>query len=865
MVSGSDRLLRQHGTLATGVLAALLLLPALIWILGPELPRLVPRTHLTAFHTAAELFAVIVAVLVFAVGYHVIDRRRVAASLVLACAFLAVALLDFLHLMTYPGMPDFIGPNAPQQTLFFWLAARLVAGVALLVYVALPMVSRKDGPPRRVYLSSSLLLVAVLAWIGLWHADRIPPLFDPVTGLTPLKLGIEGLVIALHLGTLALLGLRRELLQRPGMPLVTAALVISIGSETFFMFYADLTDTAFVLGHLYKLAAYVLIYHGLFLESVRSPLESLQAAHRDIEIREKRYQQLVETAPDGVLVTDLDGHIIMANRNIARLFGYPRRQLIGQPVERLIPTHLREQHRVLRRDHARSYSHRPMGQVPYLRGRRSDGTEFPVDISLDAYDDTEGRRITAFIRDITERQRHEARIQHQATHDGLTALPNRLLLHDRLSRGIIEGDPEGRVIAVMLLDLDNFKMVNDTFGHHEGDQLLKAVAGRLRKALGEATMIGRFGGDEFMILLTNVADESAIGEVAQCILGIFETPFQTQHASNLTSSGSLGIALFPRHARDERTLVRYADMAMYEAKHSGRNTYAFFSEHLDTRVHAEQRLQQRLQQALENDQLELHYQPLLEADSDRVIGAEALIRWTDSELGPVGPDRFIPSAEANGLILPLGAWVLRTACEQLARWSEAGVDLKIAINISALQFRQNDLVERLDTALRSAGAAPDRLEIEVTETAAMADVELTRSHLRGLKALGIAVALDDFGTGYSSLAYLKSLPIDKLKIDRSFVAEIGQDTESEMILRSIVQLGHNLGLTVVAEGVETPEQLAFLRDIDCALYQGWLHSKAMPAGTLLEFLRRSPAPGRTASGPAPAQGSRPEAGTGGMR
>lgn len=863
MVSGSDRLLRQHVHMATAVLLALLLLPAMLWILGPELPRLVSREHLTVFHTAAELFAVVVAALVFAVGYHVLDRRRVGASLVLACGFLAVALLDFLHLMTYPGMPDFIGPNAPQQTLFFWLAARLVAAAALLIYVALPVVSHRAGPPRRVYLAGSLLLGAVLAWIGLWHADRIPSLFDPVTGLTPLKLGIEGLVIALHLGTLALLGLRRELLKRPGMPLVTAALVISIGSETFFMFYDDLTDTPFVLGHLYKLAAYVLIYRGLFLESVRSPLESLQAAHRDIEVREKRYQQLVETAPDGVLVTDLDGRIIMANRNIARLFGYPRRQLIGQPVERLIPTHLREQHRWRRWDHALSNSHRPMGQVPNLRGLRSDGTEFPVDISLDAYDEAEGRRITAFIRDITDRQRHEARIQHQATHDGLTALPNRSLLHDRLSQGIAEGGPESRVIAVMLLDLDNFKIVNDSFGHHEGDQLLKAVAGRLRRALGESTMIGRFGGDEFMILLTDVADESAIDRVARRILEVFETPFQTEHTSTLTSSGSLGIALFPRHARDERTLVRYADMAMYEAKHAGRNTYAFFSEHLDTRVHEEQRLRQRLQQALENDDLELHYQALLEADSDRVIGAEALIRWTDSELGPVGPDRFIPSAEANGLILPLGAWVLRAACAQLARWTEAGLDLKIAVNISALQFRQNDLVERLETALRSAGAAPDRLEIEVTETVAMADVERTRSHLRDLKALGISVALDDFGTGYSSLAYLKSLPIDKLKIDRSFVAGIGQDAESEMILRSIVQLGHNLGMTVVAEGVETPEQLAFLRGIDCALYQGWLHSRAMPADALQASLYRPPAGRRAASDPT--QGGRPDQRTGGLR
>ncbi|WP_373023931.1 EAL domain-containing protein [Thioalkalivibrio sp.] len=840
MNSPSDRYLRQHTALASGVLLALLLLPLAIWLLGVELPRLLPREHLTGFHTAAELFAVVVAVLVFAVGYHVIDRRRVAASLLLACAFLAVALLDFLHLMTYPAMPDFITPNSTQQTLFFWLAARLVGAAALLVYVALPMAARSDGPPRGVYLAGSLLLVACLAWVGLWHAGSIPPLFDQADGLTPFKIGLEALVIALHLATLALLALRRELLHRPGMPLVAAALVVSMGSGMFFMFYEDLTDTPFILGHLYKLAAYLLIYQGLFLASVRSPLERMYQAHHDIELRERRYQQLVETAPDGVLVTDVNGRIVMANRNIERLFGYHRQQLLGQSVELLVPEHLRERHRAHRQAHTDSINRRTMGQVPHLRGRHIDGSEFPVDISLNAFDDTEGRRITAFIRDITNRQRREARIQHQATHDSLTGLPNRWLLHDRLNQGIAQAEHHDYLIALMLLDLDNFKMVNDTFGHGEGDQLLKAVAARLQGTLDQEATIGRFGGDEFMILLTQVEDEQAIGAVAERILGIFNTPFQTEHARNLTTTGSLGIALYPRDARDERNLVRYADMAMYEAKHSGRNTYAFFSQHLDAQVHEEQRLQQRLQQALENGDLELHYQPLLDVASNRIIGVEALTRWTDAELGPVAPARFIASAEANGLILPLGDWVIRDACKQLAQWARVGLKLDVSINISAVQFRQHDLVERLRAALETTGAPPECLEIEVTETVAMADVALTREQLRGLKALGIRVALDDFGTGYSSLAYLKSLPIDKLKIDRSFIADIGQDPESEMILRSIVHLGHSLGLSLVAEGVESAAQQAFLRDIGCDIYQGWLHSRAMPPQALADCLHARP-------------------------
>ncbi|WP_018137697.1 MULTISPECIES: EAL domain-containing protein [unclassified Thioalkalivibrio] len=809
------------------VLLALFMLPVLLWMVGIPVPPLVPLEHMTAFHTATELFAVVVAIGVFAVAYHVRDRRRVMATLVLATGFLAVGLLDFLHLMTYPQMPDFITPNSSQQTIFFWLAARLVAATALLLYVALPLMPRSQEPVPRGMLVGALALVAVLAWVGLWHEQRIPALFVPGEGLTPFKIALEGVVVVLHAATLLVLLLRPQLMQRPGMPLVAAALMVLMASEVFFTLYDNLSDGFFVLGHIYKVAAYALIYWAVFIESVRAPMAQLRAAHRDVELRQQRYEQLIDTAPDGVLVTDGDGTILMANRNLERLFGYPRRHLIGQPVETLIPERLREHHQSVREQQSDDISERTMGQAPDLRGRRLDGTEFPVDISLNAFEDQGGRRITAFIRDISDRQRREARIQHQATHDSLTGLPNRWLLHDRLAQSIAHASRHDHRIAVMLLDLDHFKMINDTFGHHEGDELLREVAQRLKDAAGNDATIGRFGGDEFMILVPEITDELQIGELAQEILAQFDRPFQTGPTRQFSSSASLGIALFPQDARDANTLVRYADMAMYEAKRSGRNTYAFYSEHLDAQVRAEQQLQERLKHALEHDQLALHFQPLIDARTGAVTAAEALLRWNDRELGAVPPSRFIPSAEANGLILPLGDWVIRRACQQLADWAQQGVDTSICINVSALQFRQPDLVSRLEAALKEAGASPERLEIEVTETVAMADVALTREHLSGLKALGVRVSLDDFGTGYSSLAYLKSLPIDKIKIDRSFIAGIGHDRDAEMILRSVMGLGHSLHLKLVAEGVETAEQLAFLRREGCDLYQGWFYSPAL--------------------------------------
>ncbi|WP_017925454.1 EAL domain-containing protein [Thioalkalivibrio sp. HL-Eb18] len=820
-------LLPRHAPLAGLTLLVLFLLPVLLWMTDMPVPPLVSPEHMTAFHTSAELFAVVVAIGVFAVAYHVRDRRRLLATLVLATGFLAVGLLDFLHLMTYPQMPDFITPNSSQQTIFFWLAARLVGGLALLLYVALPLVPQHRAPAPWVFVGGALSLVLLLAWLGLWHEHRIPALFVPGEGLTPFKIGLEGMVVALHGATLLVLLLRPQLMRRPGMPMVATALIILMASEVFFTLYTSLTDSLFVLGHLYKVAGYALIYWGVFIESVRAPMAQLQAAHHDIELRQQRYERLVDTAPDGVLVTDGDGTILMANRNIEHLFGYPRRHLIGQPVETLIPEHLRARHRTLREQHGEYISARTMGEVPDLRGRRMDGSEFPVDISLNAFEDEGGRRITAFIRDVTERQRREARIQHQATHDSLTGLPNRWLLHDRLAYSIAQASRHDHLIAVMLLDLDNFKMINDTFGHHEGDALLREVAHRLQAVAGHEATIGRFGGDEFMILLPELNDARQAGKLAQQILDRFDQPFRTGPARQFASSASLGIALYPQDAADEHTLVRYADMAMYEAKRSGRNTYSFYSAHLDAQVRAEQRLQERLKHALEHDRIALKFQPLIDVKTGEVVACEALLRWTDPELGAVPPSAFIPSAEANGLILPLGTWVIREACRQLADWARQGIDTPVCINISALQFQQLDLVGQLQQALEEAGASPSRLEIEITETVAMADVDLTREQLARLKTLGVRVSLDDFGTGYSSLAYLKSLPIDKIKIDRSFIQDIGQDRDAEMILRSVMGLGHSLHLKLVAEGVETAEQLAFLQQEGCDLYQGWLFSPAL--------------------------------------
>ncbi|MDZ7640926.1 MAG: bifunctional diguanylate cyclase/phosphodiesterase [Desulfurivibrio sp.] len=425
--------------------------------------------------------------------------------------------------------------------------------------------------------------------------------------------------------------------------------------------------------------------------------------------------------------------------------------------------------------------------------------------------------------------------------DWLTGLPNRHrfrgLLNQVLNRDHSpvkhkNGDQEA-LTAVMLLDIDRFKAVNNSFGHDIGDQLLNAVGARLRRKLADTERVARFGGDEFGILLTGLHEPVAVGRRATEILQLLAPPFSTADCREVTISASLGITYCPaRQQTTPEALLRQANMALELAKQVGGNSHAFFSQEIESRHLDDLILHDRLRQALANDQLQLLYQPQIDIADGRVVGAEALLRWHDEELGQVPPDRFIPVAEATGLISPISDWVLAKACQQLADWQEAGLDWRMAVNLSVQQFRRPDLIAKLQQILRHSGAPPQRLELEVTETAAMDNLELAGRQLVELKALGVKIALDDFGTGYSSLAYLKNLPINTLKIDRTFIGDLEDDHQNRMIVKTIIDLGRGLDMNLVAEGVENEAQLAFLHQHGCQSCQGWLFSPALTAKQL---------------------------------
>lgn len=811
---------------------ALLALPAVVWFFDIPLPVLIPGSHVLSFHIVVELFAVLVALVVFTTGFHVLRQNEdQTAGLVLASGFLGVAVLDLLHLLTFPGMPELVGEFSAHQTIIFWLAARLTAAAALLAYSVLtvvPGLRRRILIPRRPLFLASLALLAGISAIGLWRPGWIPSTFSPEDGLTPFKIALEWAVVCIHGATLLVLFAFGRPRRQQRMVLLSSALILLIASEFFFTLYVNLRDTFFVLGHVYKVLAYLCIYHCIFIESVRNPIDRLDAANRALAQKERSFQAMVDTAPDGVVVTDSSGAILLVNRNTERLFGHSAAQLLGKPISTILPhgAAIRTFGGSERRWHNQ-------GAVP---GRRRDGAEFPVDITRNRYRDDNGERITTFIRDATERTRQEAALHHQATHDDLTGLANRWLFLHQLSMELHKLATNGDRVAVLLLDLDQFKLVNDRFGHLVGDELLQCVADRLRSAVRTDDLVARLGGDEFAVLLTDLTDRESVAGVGNAILDCLSTPIVLSCGHGFTPTASVGISIGPDHGTDSTDLIRYADLAMYTAKAEARGGCLFFSAELDQRLQQELLLLDRLRHAIADNQLSLYYQPQLDTAENRITAVEALLRWNDPEYGAVPPDDFIPLAERNGLMPGIDEWVLRTACAQIAEWHAAGVNLRVAVNLSAPQFSHACLAERVSAALTDTGAPAELLEIEITESTAMQAPELAARQIALLRALGVSTALDDFGTGHSSLAKLRDLPVAKLKLDRAFIAGILDRHQDEVVLRTVAALGNSLGLKVIAEGVESEAQRALIARHGCHGWQGWLAWPALPATDIRPLL-----------------------------
>lgn len=470
-----------------------------------------------------------------------------------------------------------------------------------------------------------------------------------------------------------------------------------------------------------------------------------------------------------------------------------------------------------------------------------DGGELTFDmLKLPLFNGDGSRKGLVVIgRDISERKTTAARIHHLAHHDSLTTLPNRMLFQERITDALAQARRSGFMMALLLLDLDKFKEVNDTLGHHVGDLLLRAVAKRLGHCVRETDTVARLGGDEFAVLLTNLADVDGASTVAETIIRSIAEPFGLDD-NEVVSGISVGITIFPDDGQDAQELLKNADLALYRSKNAGRGRYHFYVAEMDHEVQNRKAIERDLRHALTTDQLILFYQPLVDLGTGAILGAEALIRWFHPERGPIPPSVFIPVAERSELIFRLGRWVLQRACSQIQAWNRQGLpSLQISVNLSPVQFRHPDLLDTIRVIIEQTGIDPAQLQLEITETIAMTNFDYSVQILREMRKMGLTIAIDDFGTGYSSLNYLRHFPVDKLKIDRSFVVDFDLHPGNDAIVRAIVNLGHGIGAKVNVEGIETHAQLAFMRGLACDECQGFYFSQALPADDYAHLITQS--------------------------
>ena len=545
------------------------------------------------------------------------------------------------------------------------------------------------------------------------------------------------------------------------------------------------------------------------------------------------FERLINSNVDGVLAFDREGRFTVWNPAMEQITGLKKSDVLGKDVLEVFP--------VMKETREERFIHEALhGKAGIVKDRiyhRSGREPSFLEAHYGPVLNEAGRVVGGFalIRDISERKRSEARLQQAVNYDALTGLPNRTLFLDRLAQAVSRTFWRKRLVAVLLLNLNRFKLINDTLGHNVGDQLLKAVSERFVTCVRDGDTVARLGGDEFAVILEDIAVAQDVLIIVQKVLEAFKRPFLSVDRELFANPG-IGISLYPNDGEDVETLLKNADTAMSRAKELGKG-YQFFSPEMNAKATKRLVLESSLRRALERQEMLLHYQPRVDLSTGQITGMEALVRWQHPDLGLVPPVEFIPLAEETEVIFPLGEWVLRTACRQSKIWKRDGFRLiPVAVNLSPRQLRHQELVEVVERVLKETDLDPNHLELELTESVLLENNETTIGTLRQLQRMGIQIAIDDFGTGYSSLSYLKRFPINCLKIDRSFVADVSSDPDNAAIVKAIITLAHSLNLKVIAEGVETTKQLDFLRSMGCHEMQGYLFSKPVPVDQATRLL-----------------------------
>lgn len=930
------------------LLLSFVALLALFWRVGSQ-----PVPHHLAWHNVLEILGIAISALVFAVAWTAHRVRPQKPFVILSCGFLGMLLFDLGHVLSYPGMPDYFTSNSLGKAVNFWLVARYTGAVAMLAIVLFG--AGLGRPPQIVsrryrygMLAGTLVLVlAGHAWF-LFFPDSMPRTFDGATGLTPFKRWAESGVIILYLIALAVLLRGSQRINHFRRSSFAMALVAASLSEVFFVLYVSADDVYNVIGHGYKVVAWIFLYRAIFVHTVTQPYAELHAS-------EAHLKAVLEAIPDVMFEVDHEGRFLYVHSERPDLLFAPAARLIGARIAEVLPADAasvsmaalaeasrtgsshgrqmrlelangdhtfelsvarkapgasdKERFVVLSRDiterlrredalrmlrlaveqspstimvtdlqsrlqyanqafvHSTGYSvEEALGHTPAIlhsgcnpprtyeqmwrvlasgkpwRGelinRRKDGAQYLESVLISPVKDDAGH-VTSYLAikdDITQRRLDQEKIEQLSNFDALTGLPNRTLFATRFEPALAMSRRNGRQLAVLCVSMDNLKSVNESFGEGAGDDVLVDMAGRLKAAAGEAGLVSRHNGDEFIVVRPNT-DMKTVAAAAESIQNEIRRPCRIG-PHELVVTACVGISLSPDDGAALDTLVQRAVTAAFRAKADGRNSFRFFSaemQHHSTRL---LQLENALRTAISNKELRVVYQPQVNISTRRVVGVEALVRWEHPELGTISPAEFIPVAESSGQIIDIGEWILRSALHQAQAWRAQGqTELILAVNLSLQQFRHEGLLKSLEEVLAETGFPPARLELELTESIAMDNPEQAVRIVQALRDLGVLLSIDDFGTGYSSLSYLKRLQLNKLKIDKSFIDDIARDGTDVSIVTAVIGMARSLGMTTIAEGVETAGQLDVLHELGCDEVQGYFFSRPLTAQALEAYLQ----------------------------
>lgn len=821
------------------LLSLLTALFVFVWV-APFAHPFEKLTDYLPLHTIVETLSVAVAALIFAVGWHAYVASRAMNVVVIACAFLAVALLDSGHFMSYAGMPDFVTPGTPSKSIAFWLAARFIAAIALLAAISLGWKPFRNSATRYLIALLCIAYAVIAYWLILFQPAALPETFVAGSGLTPFKVIAEYVIVLIHTvsAVLLLLFMGNRLADNEYARNLFVAVCIMILSELCFTLYSSVSDIFNLLGHLYKILAYVFLYKAIYEVSVKIPFEKLNQSQNLIFTEKELAQVTLNSIGDAVITTDINGHVQLLNPIAEVLTGWTQSDARGLPLDEVFYIVNQATRKPIENPAYRAISD---GVIVGLSNHSvlisRDGKEYSIEDSAAPIRDSEGNILGCVLvfHNITEKYQLMEQISWQAGHDTLTRLPNRTLLSDRIGQAIAHAQRQEQLLLVCFMDLDGFKAVNDQHGHELGDQILIEVAQRLSKVVRADDTVSRMGGDEFVLLVGDIRNMDEVDTLLSRILDEIARPFLLGKDS-LRISASIGATIFPFDSSDTDTLLRHADQAMYQAKQSGRNRFHLFDASMDLQLHEHHLQQTRLALALMQNEFCLYYQPKVNLKNGNIIGMEALLRWQHPEHGLRGPLEFLHLAEDSNLIVDLGNWVLDEALHQISKWHEAGFDWRVSVNIAARQLQRHDFVSNILALLaRHPGAPAYRLELEILESTALEDMDHVRAIILACQDMGISISLDDFGSGYSSLAYLRHLPVNTLKIDQSFVRDMLDDEEDCALVEGILQMARIFKLDVIAEGMETAAHGALLLKLGCDTAQGYGIARPMPAAEVLDW------------------------------